>query len=186
MTTNPAGRTPGPAAAPPTTPEALDLEQGRSSWPTVIGVIAVILAAGGILIAVWRLLGPLITGASGAKAPPQELRHWASFSQALSVGLSVLLLVAGVELLRRHRWGVSLARAWSIAYMILLVVFSPLTYKLALLEAAKQVQKTSGMTPKVIAEFGIGTSICFGCVVPVFLLIWFSRRKIRSEVATWS
>jgi len=117
---------------------------------------------------------------------------WMGISTGISIGLSLLLIAGGVGLLKRRLWSVRLCRTW--AYIFL--VFSAISLVVQIGTMKTQfaaISRQQGSAPGAFEGmmwFSIGFGLCAGLVwslaLPIFLLIWFSRDKIKAEVATWN
>ncbi len=196
MSTTPAAES-TPPAAPPTTPAPIAAEP--SHWPTPIGVIAIVLGALGFLGGAANLLQPLILDFVAAAMPDQMkaqmdvTRRWMPTTMTLNAFqslLALLLLVAGVMVLRRRPAGATLAVTWAILKMIVAVAASYVGY-LVQGETMKAIAE-AGQSPPGFAAFsgplailGLALGLLWGWAFPVFMLIWFARRPIRREVAAW-
>jgi hypothetical protein len=57
-----------------------------------------------------------------------------------------------------------------------------------LAEAAKQDAPAQGPPPEAMAAIMYGSTACglvFSLALPILVLIWFSRRKVKEEVVSW-
>ncbi len=154
----------------------------RSAWPTVIGVISIVLAALGIVCT------PVSLGMQSVNpAQKQMLRHfpdwwptWILASSVLGVGFGVLLLIAGILLLKRRPAGRTLHLLYAIASIVMGAVGGVLT-ALALGEALGDLPGPA----RAGAIGGLAGGTCGGAAYPIFLLVWFFRGKVRADVAAW-
>ncbi len=175
-----------PQMTPPSPTPPPQKAPSKSSWPTAIGVISI----------VWGSLGLICTPLSAlvSKFNPQAKDMQAKFpdwyttysTAGLPVGiaLAVLLLVAGICLLKRIHASRALLLtyagvniAWTVvgSIMVITVLFP------SFLE---------GDMPNKAAVIGgmVGGTIggmVAGMAWPIFLLVWFRRRKIRQQVQGW-
>ena len=103
--------------------------------------------------------------------------------------LALLLLALGVGILKRSRRAAKGVRAWA-ALKIILVVFSAyLSYMMQEAQFDAMRQAPAGPPPgfvDFISRAGLAFAIIWGWALPVFVLVWFNRQKIRAEVAQWS
>ena len=202
---------PVPPPAPPTYAGPIGPVGPTSRWPKVMGIISIILGAGGALGNCFGVVTPLLMGAfqdvikdampQGAGPDPfatleavEKYIPWSIALQVLLLGLSVLLLVAGIALVRRRRWSIKGAAMWAILKILAGVpsaVLGYLSFK-ATMEAMQNVpnmnQMDAGMMSMMGSVGGMATvvgGLLWGCAFPAFILIWFSRRKIKEEVAGW-
>ena len=118
--------------APPSVAGAMP--KAPSTWPTVIGVLMTVLASLGMLTygcgAIWNAIWPAIsarvsqTAAGGNRTFEAQLevtRHylaWNIFNAIVMVGLSLMLLMAGIGLLRRRPWCRRIGIMWAIARVV--------------------------------------------------------------------
>lgn len=153
----------------------------RSVWPTVIGVISIILAAMGLLC------GPVMTVINAYNPATQKVyeflpdwyRTWEIGSMFVGIVFSTILLIGGILLLKRRPAGRTLHLLCA-ALSILIAMVNGLVL-------ASVIGNTAGMPgPMRLGMIGgaLGGS-CGGLIYPVFLLIWFLRGAIRQEVDGW-
>ncbi len=200
MTQDQTPNVPPPPAAPPTQPGMIGLPQRPSAWPKVIGIIAIILGALGALGGVWGAITPLFADALVSMAPAgqatgmeamQQYKVWTVVSSLLMLGVAVLLLVAGTGLVRRRGWAPKISVLWSIVKIVLVAVNSIFSYKIAQAQFAA-LADDPGMAQvpssflSAFSAAGLGVGLCWGWALPIFMLIWFTRGKIRAEVAEWA
>jgi len=150
----------------------------RPKWPTIIGVISVILGANvvlGIFLSLPSFFSP--------DGWPHNLKGWV---QVASIGLtayayllSLLLLVAGILLLRRRRLGRTLH-----------LVFAAICISTFALYILLWMPGFVGLWPAPSAELVANfkktiPSWLYGLIYPAFLMLWFSLPKVRRHVAQW-
>ncbi len=188
--------------APPTEVGYAETPPKQSSWPTIIGVIAIVLGAGGALIGCFGALSPFFLDAMMSAMPPQAgqqaiqdvAKDWMAWTipiALVSVVLALLLLIGGIGLLKRRPWASKTCVAWAIIRILLVAVNSGVGYVIQ--------QKTwdimsqqdpnlsalpAGFTGGILAATVV-FNLLWGWALPVFMLIWFSRRKIKDEVVGW-
>ena len=111
-----------PIEPPPVPPEP-------PGWPRPIGILCIVYAAGGILIyGFCGIAGTLLQGWmlswSGLTAPPMPpVMMWTTAAQStLPLVLGIVLLVAGIRLVRLRRSSRPLLAAWAAAWLALLLV----------------------------------------------------------------
>jgi len=135
----------------------------------VVGLIAVVFAAVDLCMLGWVVI-------LGGGFPPVWLTMVgpAGLLNGLVVtGLAVLLLAAGVGILRRRAWGVKVCYLW-IAYRLFVAFIG--TWCLGFYAVTLF---------GVLALLGALPLLVWNAGLAVFLLIWLSRRKIKAEIATW-
>jgi len=181
-----------PPAVPPTTPGALPPKVLLLKWPKVLGVIAIVLGVLGVLSAAWGMTGGDVMSGFMRNAPPEVLaqteriRGWMITANALGLPLALLLLVAGIGLCNRRRWGVATARTWAVLDILLVVFGMAITW--LLLQASFQSNPPiagGGSFMPVPQVVGMVCGMVGGLAPPVFMLIWLSRGKIKAETTTW-
>jgi hypothetical protein len=194
MSTVPPSTYPAPQLAMPPQPRV---------WPMVLGVIAIILGAMGAL---GGCIGAVVTPFAAALTrfvPEAERGSLAAIGQMvptllimalLGLALALLLLFGGIGLVRRRPYGATVCLTWSVLKLVYVVVNSVLGYliNLSQMEHIEAMQKTTGAQAVPAEVFGaIGAfAACFGIIwgwaLPIFMLIWFTRRGVRSEIRQWS
>jgi len=157
----------------------------RPGWATAIGIVSLCYGGLGALLRVVMFVLDLFAVASGGEvqvpglgtAPPWYGVHEAVFNACLVV-LGIVLVGGGVALLYRRPSGRLLHIAWAVGILASQVV------ALVVLMLLPGAQEASGAK-----QVGMLVGACFVTVIrvayPVFLLIWFMRRKIRQEMASW-
>ena len=169
-----------------------------SNWPRVIGVISIALGALAVLGAAVGLAMQAISAAVGRGrtpffAMPESMAAWNAISNVIGIGFGVLLLAAGVMLLKRR----PVARTMHLVYVPCAIVMDLIGTILMLASIDEFVELMGrdmpGRTPAEFeammrAAIAAGAVIggLIGLIYPVFLLIWFSRGKIRQEMAAWA
>ena len=192
---------------PPTHPFAPPASPSRSAWPTVLGIIAIVFGALSVLGGCWGVVSPFVfkklidaipetaAGDLGEATIPFEItadwQGWIIAGSLLTTGLAVLLLIAGIGLLKRRRWGVDAAWWWVVLKMIFVVVNAAVAYQMqqdiyaALGEQQANMPGLSAGFYQLGAIAGVTFAVVWGWALPVFVMIWFSRRVIREEVNEW-
>jgi len=190
-------------AAPPTHHARGTSLKRASAWPTVLAILAFAWGGYSLLSAgCMMLMSPFyqwMVDAMGDQFGDAEREamermaeywwYWIVYG-VLGCALSVLLIVAGLGLLRRVQQGAALAKLWAVFSLLLLFIMTPLTFLLFEFPAfnttgssgTSNVGQTGGMIGGIIGTL-FGFAISMG--LPVFFLIWFSRARIKEEVKTW-
>ena len=191
---------PGPPGIPPTQPGAYIPPEQPSSWPKVIGIICVVLGGLGILGAASSALGPAISNFFASMMPDdqanvmevtKEYQPWTMIIALLQGILAVLLLAGGIGLLQRRRWGIAVSMVWAVLRMLLVVASAILSYDVVIktIEAMSQQSGAPALSDEfaeVVAIVGAVFTLLWGWALPVFLLIWFTRGRIKAETAAWA
>jgi hypothetical protein len=171
------------------------------SWPTVFGVIGIILAAFGLLGGCCGVFWPLAfpryiawlenqpnvpqesIDAAKASMPPAL---WAIVGGLIGLLISVILLVGAIKLLRRQVAGVTLCKFWAwftIPWSLLSFVVNLFIQMRASTARAGDHAQAVGM------YFGLAFGGCWvlvlGVILPLFVIYWFTREPVRAEIARW-
>ncbi len=190
MTDEPTRETSTPVA-PPTRPDAMPVRETRSTWPTVLGVLAIILGGLGILSCAWLM----VPTAPGIESDPQPsggvLEAYQAASDPVWLGISAVQLVGGIGLIRRRRWSRTVLQVWAVLTLVVAIVHAVLVPDMLAETMAQQQSGSSGGPGAAPGAFEIVfyvfvlAGMLFSAAPPVFVLIWFGRQKIRDEVAAW-
>ncbi|MEE8155129.1 MAG: hypothetical protein V3T53_09285 [Phycisphaerales bacterium] len=196
---------------PPTEQSEMLADDLPTKWPTVIGVISLFYALGGLLCQIGVAMGPYLTEL-GARLGGLDLDMEIPASlMAVQIGLAtltfcvgILMFIGAVNLLRRRRSGPSLLRVWSVIRLVLIVVGLGVAVMLApaqvgierwQLDVANEKHREAGRADRVkertddelrqtvITKGVIASGV--GAMYPFFLGLWLSRRKVTEEVKHW-
>ena len=220
---------PSPAMPPPSPVK-------RTVWPTVIGIISIVVASlwilGGACGTIGSLLGstlapqfdsfapgamtitpPLPTSAPATGRPTAPAAGttesfgdvmrtaylWQSINSLLSLAVAILLLIAGIHLLRRRRSARMLHLIYVGLETVSVVVGCVITWHVQEMtmgsftraamdngDAPVQLTQFMGSCMQVARVGGILWQIVIGMAYPVFLLVWFLRPAARREVEGWN
>lgn len=188
-----------PAPVRPQSPPVIQppVGQPQSSWPTVFGILAIVLGAGGILANGVGLLSPLIMDWAMSFSPGTPQISGASMAVSwvvtlVNLAVSILLLVVGVKLLKRSPGAPLLAMRWAwirivmvlVSIVVQTIASIPQLEKTQADMAAQGVNMGGGFLWAMMA-FGLLFGLVWGMWLPVLFLIWFRRPRIRDEVAGW-
>ncbi len=183
---------PPPPGAPP--------HRHPTSWPGVFGVLGIIFGSLGALGKLgsfsWPIFRPWMMEWISRSVPRHEYDFIREFmphnayilsSGIIELGLAVLLLVAGIHLLKRRQSGARLIKLWAI-----------ISIPWALLESGFGMSITRDLIPRLhdygvhdipfvgfFTSVGIGIGLLFALAVPIFVLAWFASRRIATEVEGW-
>ena len=185
-----------------------EIPQQPSAWPMVIGVIAIIFGSLAILQGCFGAVSTLFMSSLSAIAPAEQatmfeamedLKPWMVTGAVLTLALGILLLVAGIGLVRRRAWSPTACMVWAGIKMMFVVgntILADMAQQ-AQIEALQEMMQQDPNMPagasammgsfmQVFGAFTIVLGILWGWALPIFLLIWFSRSKIKAEVAQWT
>jgi len=149
------------------------------SWAIVIGVISIVLAGLALIctpisLAVTALIPE---GTEVYECYPPWYRTYTMFTAMLGIVMAVVLLLAGISLLRRRNIAAALHLAYGVISAIMVIL------NIGIMAASIDIPEVPDATKPGLIGGMIGSFI--GLVYPVFLIVWFMRRKIREEMANW-
>lgn len=109
----------------------------------------------------------------------------------LSMLVATVLLVGGIQLLRRRATSATLLRLWALAKLVLAILLAGAGWMVfqAQLEWMQAEQNASGASADLMrgaAIFGIALGLLWQWALPIFMIVWFSRAPIRASVARWN
>jgi len=188
------------AVAPPTQPGMVSVpQQGETGWPKVIGIIAIVLGSLGVLGGMYGVVSPLLLGWMADMMPPgqatslaviQEFSIWVVFGSLLGLAVATWLLFGGIALVKRRRSSRKICLGWAVVKMVFVVANTVASFAMA--ESQMEAMAQDPNLPPLpagfasgMAIFGAGFGVCWGWALPVFMLIWFSRSNIKSQMALW-
>lgn len=204
MGIEPQDRSVGRPASPPTVPGPLGSVPQGPGWPMAVGVVCILFGAGAALSAAWAIAMSYLSfqmlegtpGGAAAGAMMLRWRTWTLVGSALAMALGGVLIAAGAGIIGRRPWASGLALIWAVLKMILVVVSGILGIfmqqeNLAAYTAAGAATMPAGMGPQasLMTAMAVGVAVVgllWGLALPVFILVWFLRPKIKAEVAAWS
>lgn len=189
---------PPPATNPPS-------KKKEPKWPKVIGIIAIIFGSLALLqTAVAPLMIPFsikstenaIAGDVDQKKLDTYFADLTSLStlSAVSLGIvAIFLLVGGTLLLKKKKAAVPLLLIWAVLKMGFGCFFNYRNYLLMQTQFELMIPATGGGQEAEIVNSITTISSMVGMIFgslwilafPVFLLIWFSRSKVREFVRSW-
>jgi len=189
-----AGGASGGAASPPPLPAGAARQDGpgdsvpdrpvgihgrRVLWPVAIAAASIVLGARGALQGTFGLIGALVR-----LVGEFDINHihrldamsvMALLFGFLDLALPILLLVGGLLLWHQSRRAVRLHWIYAVIDVLRIVV-------LAIMQG---VHWTSSYSPGGLWAFWHLWRATVLAVYPVFLLVWFSRAKVRAEIRLW-
>lgn len=171
-------------------------------WPSVVGIIAMVLAVLSILSCVWGGLSILFAESMGQSfgmtkeaMKPQSDHPWLMGLYYLFTALLAgWLLMGGVRLYRRDARGPRLLVQWSIIKFpeTALSTWITIIMQQAQMRSAGAASGTnapgqafmSAFSDLVVVFTGLGV-VAYGLSFPIFLLFWFRRASIKAQIAAW-
>ena len=182
-----------PQISPPTI--AVPYQAPKSSWPTIVGIIGIIYAGMGLIsnvcgVVIISFAPQLIEwlqkmGMSDADA--QEMKASLSINTWLVVGgliglaMVIMLLVGSIKLLKRKQSGAKLCKLWAWISIPWILISTTIGFAIQ-----TSIQESSTPVEQVGAIIGAIIGTIFGFILPVYMVIWFARSKIKSEITSWS
>ncbi|MFG0247310.1 MAG: hypothetical protein ACF8OB_00370 [Phycisphaeraceae bacterium JB051] len=181
----------------------------QSSWPTVIGIISIIFGSLGALGSVYQAVAPFLMGMAAGFVPEDDEQARVMFESMakwkfplMGVGIVnlifyIILIVCGAKLVGHHAAASSLHKKWAIAKILFSLVGVTITTMAQISQMRLTMQQqsqamgggggaqffeTAMMVAMVVAVL---MGLVFACAYPVFVLIWFSREKVKNEVQSW-
>jgi hypothetical protein len=200
--------TEAPIIAPPTIAGRIGKAPTRAAWPVWIGVVSLTLAlmsafmAGSMAMTMAMGTFSRISVPQGAVNPFEGMVRYATpmaITCAFTILLAIAAIIAGIGLMLRKRWAVTLTMWWAVLKLLCALAIS-ITFGLvqrAQIEAgiaagAASRPGTPGPPPGFVSAIGGGVAIVMGgflfvwlILLPVFMLVWFTRRGVKDEVAIW-
>ena len=203
--------TTGPQIPPPTpiTPptDAGAIPPRKTTWPMVLGIIAIILGSLATLRGCMGIGSSAIFGLFASAMPEEQAEMMEAtkafaplimISSGLTMAIAIILLIGGIGLTKRNPRSPKTCKIWAGLKMVLVVYGSIVTFlsTQAQMEAMQRMLEedpnTAGMIPgffgtlmAIVGPVILVFAIVWGWALPVFMLIWFSRRKIKDEIAQW-
>jgi hypothetical protein len=187
-----------PVGAPPTDWTGNAPLKRETVWPTVLAVLSFV--CGGLwlffsgctatLTPFYEFMASMFEDA-GLEDEAADMRQMADLwwlwliQGAIGIALSILLIAAGVGLIKRTYRGVRLARIWAVLVILQLLVMTPLSVYFSEFHGKEQ-RDDALETEVVLAVIGAVLGALVWLILPVFMLIWLGRERIRHEIATWS
>lgn len=182
-----------PTPAPPTEQGEFALPKARAVWPTVIGIISIVLGSLGALGYAWSCIAPYVMESSFLANDPnvqasiqaqKDMRGWMVSSGVVNLIASLLLLIAGTGLSSRRSWGVSAARLWAVFKMLTAIFTAIATY---IVQEAALANQSGGMAAagSMFGMVAIVFVLAWAWAFPIFMLVWLSRPRVKAEYSRW-
>lgn len=199
-----------PISVPPTLPGAMRDTQRPRVWPTAIGVIAIVLGSLALLGGLINIGMPYFMGAlagvmpKGVPNPYTAFALWAkpmAASSAVGALVAAILLWGGLLLIKRRPKAVRVIMIWSVLKILygfgagaVMAAMQHSMFTTLFEEAKASAARQSGRPPPpfptdtfamVMASFTGILFVVWAALLPVFMLIWFTRRSVRADVDAW-
>ncbi len=193
------------------TPPAFDqfdpIEVPTTKWPKAIGIIGIVLGGLSGAVAMCGIIGTALVGwlakmAEGQPAPtgggPSPADAIAAMTKhsgliitlsVVAIPIATLLVCGSMRLLKRRASSRKTLFIWS-AVKVGEVIFGAWVGFLMAKEqmlVMKQMSQSGDDTnfAALVATVQLVGGVLIGLALPVFFAIWFSRQKIRDEMASW-
>ncbi|VAX38817.1 hypothetical protein MNBD_PLANCTO03-2166 [hydrothermal vent metagenome] len=195
------------AEAPPTQAGDFVPVTPPEGWPTVIGVLSIIFGGLGVVGAgcgaIVMLAFPALINLMPEGPEREELEksigqglHYVPLqigSQLIEFVLAVILIVGGVQLLKRSRGAVKSLTVFAIGDLIsntLVLILGIMTAQaqakmMAENPEMQQVPQGAQGMMEALGVIGAVVTWVLSAIWPIFLLLWFRRAKIRASVESW-
>lgn len=187
------------AENPPPLPGGPPAETRKTTWPDVIGIIAIILGGLGILSEIGNVLYPFIEPVMNRflsrTMPPGTFQAFLGFmpptliimfSGMVKLVLAVVMLIGGIHLKNRRKLGVNILKIWSIIaipWAVLEMGFASFLVRRMFPQLPHVVEW--GPRTDILVQAGMVTGLLIMLSVPIFLLAWFGNRSVSTEVTSW-
>lgn len=202
----------GHAESGPVPPTRVEAAPPRPAvWPTVIGIIAIVVGAmgamangcgglvGGVIIVVVadRLRGnALIDPVTVAQMDVLRGHMGLTVTSAVAaLALAAVLLAGGIGLAKRRRWSRRVLLVWAVLRIIHGVPAMYLAYALnsAQLNAMEAAARDAGSAiptgmfavMRTMGLAGSAVMLMWTWALPVFAIVWLSRAAVKDEVHRW-
>lgn len=195
---------PGAENLPPTPEEPHTgepvIQQKKTSWPDVLGILGIIFGMLGILGELGNVFYPLIRPVMfhfiGRTMSPGVFESFLGFMPPAAVimftgivkmALAVLLLTGSIYLKKRSKIGVRLLRIWAIImipWVILEMGFASFIVRRMFPHLPYVVEW--GPSLDHLVQFGMAFGMLIALAAPIFVLAWFGSSSIASETEGWA
>lgn len=200
---DPSATTPAPPpmpTAPPTVPGALGRAPSNPVWPVALGIVSVVFGSFGLLQNLWGFAAlhmmDWFSGfmPQGGPNPMAAMINWRiplSITYTFASIASLLLLIGGVLLLMRRYAASPGLICWALLKIPVTLALTILTILMQMEQFETMAASTGGpgvaftgfTTPLMIVSGVIG--VLWGIALPVFVLIWFTRKNVRALFDEW-
>ncbi len=167
-----------------------------SRWPASVGTLGIIL---GILVFIdnlddlllpiiwpedqWRkLLAPEVADLVARSLPSPA---WLAITSLSWMALAILLIVGSLRIRRRQLSGVGLCRRWAWLAIAMLGVEAVRSVRW-FAQNLEELQRLAPGQWQGLTVFVTTTVMLVMLSYPIFLLVWFSRPRIRQDYLAWS
>lgn len=180
-----------PSMTPPMEP-MLESEDTPPAWPKAVGIVSIVWGSLGIacngcgVVSMLVMPGLMAQAVPNEPMPPQfQPSGLAVLASVLSVCVSVVLIVAGVLVMRRRELGRWLHLGYAAAALVLTIV--GVAIQLQMMAAMDQfvrenpgsmwAQQQNAPGSKIGQQVGLVFGVVLGAAYPLFCLVWFGLIK---------
>ncbi|MEI6878761.1 MAG: hypothetical protein WCL33_06980 [Planctomycetota bacterium] len=191
------------------TPPTFTAAIQTTHWPKTLGIISIVFGSFGAMAGFCGVIGSAALGPiseamakfmpAGKNGPSpadtfealQKMQGWMIANSVLTTLVAILLIVGGAKLMKRQAQSQMMLLSWAALKILLAVIASVLGY-FSLQDQMAAVEKSGTATPamsqsatQLMGLFSMGFGFLWAIAGAVFIIIWFKREKIRSEVSSW-
>lgn len=189
--------------APPSVPVPVRPVELRATWPTLLGVVSIVMGVAGMFMGLASLMSIWAVKISASVSPgmqdemlavPRKWMWWTITSGLISAGVAAMLLAGGIGIAMRRRWGVRVQQVWAVVKL----AWSPIVVGMAVMVQMEQMQVTKAMMAKQSASapafMGAMEPVTYVMMVfmllwmialPVASLVWLRTEKAKREISGW-
>jgi len=155
-------------------------------WPSVIGILAIVIGVGYAGLSVWGLVELLLSGGEAVHVEGAPIDSTASIIIASIATLPFVALMAwhafaGIGLIQRRAWGWRQMRLWSRTVILIVATIWILLVGLMGVLAIMTGGVMELLAIIVTSAAGAGLYLAW----PIFLALWLGRERIEAEVEMW-
>ena len=191
---------PEPLYAPPGTEPRLPEIPDGGSWAKVIGILGIVFGGGALLLGVIGVVGQnfALQQYEAMGITKEMLAQHALFLNVvpiISLALGFLLLLGGILLVMKKPVSRTILLIWAMLKIAFALWQAPLGLAFQKELIPLQQKMLSKGDPKVSDVGAIMEtmgpiiqiiSVLWLCALPIFMLIWFMRARIRMQVSGWA
>ena len=181
-------------------------DPAEAKWPIVFGIIAIVFGVFALLQALLSIVmikaqaGQFeVMKEEGMAIPENYFEELSGHTNNQAIGLSciaLILLVGGIVLLKRKAIASIILQSWAVIKIVVGGFFAmqefsmtkkmfAMTMDASLEGAGAEAEKIAGTVGSAVVALGLGIKIVWLSALPVVLLIWLNRQKIKDQIAKW-
>ncbi|HET6429202.1 MAG TPA: hypothetical protein VFJ30_12370 [Phycisphaerae bacterium] len=169
-------------SSPPTAPPPIAPRPSR--WHVPIGVISVALAGLGLIVSILSAAGVSMNSQQSQmmETLPAWYGSYARLTGLIGAGITLLLLAGGILLLKRRTAGRGLLLTYAVLNVLSNLIGAVVSYRAAS-EMTGEGMQADAM--RIGMRVGGVMGVLVGSAFPVFLVVWFCRWKVRTDMQNW-